>query len=80
MDIEFILLEFTVKNQSWLCICIYRLPSPNEKYFIDYLSKTLGQLTCQYDKTILFGNFNLMIDSKSLENFMNTFDLECLIK
>ena len=80
MDIELILLEFTVKNQRWLCVGIYRPPSQNEKYFIDHLSKTLGQLSRQYDKTVLIGDFNLTIDNKSLENFMTTFDLECLIK
>ena len=80
MDIELILLDFTVKNQRWLCVGIYRPPSQNEKYFIDYLSKTLGQFSCQYDKTMLIGDFNLSINNKSLENFMNTFDLECLIK
>ena len=80
MDIELILLEFTVKNQRWLCVGIYRPPSQNEKYFIDHLSKTLGQLSCQYDKTMLIGDFNLTIIYKSLENFMTTFDQECLIK
>ena len=77
---ELILLEFTVKNRTWLCVGIDRLPSQNEKYFIDHLSKTLGQLSRQYDKTVLIGDFNLTIDNKSLENFMTTFDLECLIQ
>ena len=80
MDIELILLEFTVKNQRWLCVGIYRPPSQNEKYFIDHLSKILGQLSCHYDKTMLIGDFNLTINNKSLENVMTTFDLECLIK
>ena len=57
MDIKLILLEFTVKNQRWLCVSLYRPPSQNEKYFIDHLSKTLGQLSCQYDKTVLIANF-----------------------
>ena len=78
--VELILLEFTVKNRRWLCIGIYRPPSQNEKYFIDHFSKTLGQLTCQYDKTMLIGDFNLTIGNKRLENFLSTFDLECLIK
>ena len=33
MDIELILLEFTVKNRRWLCIGIYRLPSIKRKVF-----------------------------------------------
>ena len=34
----------------------------------------------QYEKTMLIGDFNLTIDNKTFENFMSTFDLECLIK
>ena len=79
-DIEIILLDFTVKNRKWLCIGLYKPPSQSEKYFLDHLSKTLGQLTYQYDKTILIGDFNLTVENNNLENFMNTFDLECLIK
>ena len=80
MDFELILLELTVKNQRWLCAGTYRPSSQNEKYFIEHLSKAIGQLSCQYDKTMLIGDFNLTIDNNSLENFMTTFDLECLIK
>ena len=59
---------------------MYRPPSQNEKYFIEHLSKTLGQLSCQYDKTMLIGDFNLTINNKRLQNVTTTFDLECLIK
>ena len=51
-----------------------------KKYFIDHLSKALGQLTCQYDKTMSTGDFNLPIDNKSLKIFLSTLDLERLIK
>ena len=37
-------------------------------------------MSCQYDKIVLIGDFDLTIDNKSLENFMPTFDLECFIK
>ena len=66
-----------MENQKWLCIGLDKPPSQYEKY---HLSKTLGQLTCQYDKTILIGDFNLTVENNNLENFMRTFDLECLIK
>ena len=79
-DIELILLDFRVKNRKWLCIGLYKPPSQNEKYFLDHLSKTLGQLTCQYGKTILIGDFNLTAENNNHENFMSTFDLEYLIK
>ena len=63
--VPLILLEFTVKHRRCLCLGIYRPPSQNETYFIDHLSKSLDQLTCQYGKTMLLGNFNLTIDNKS---------------
>ena len=80
MGIELLLLKFTVKHQRWLWVGIYRPPYQNEKYFIDHLPKKLGLLTCQYDKTMLIGDFNVTIDNKSLEDFTSTFDLECLLR
>ena len=58
---------------------MYRPPSQIEKYFIEHLSKTLGQLSCQYDKTMLIGDFNLMVNNKRLQNVMTTFDYDSFI-
>ena len=58
---------------------MYRPPSPNEKYFIEHLSKTLGQLSCQYDKTMSIGDFNLTVNNKRLQNVMTTFDYDSFI-
>ena len=62
-----------------VCLYIYRPPSQNEKYIIDHLSKPSGQLSCQYDKNMLIGDFNLTINNKSLKNFKTTFNQESLI-
>ena len=51
-----------------------------KRIHLDYISKTLGHLTCQYDKTILIGDFDLSVESNYLENFMITFDSKYLIK
>ena len=58
---------------------MYRPPFQNEKYFIEHLSKTLGQLSCQYDKTMLIGDFNLTVNNKRLQNVMTTFDYDSFI-
>lgn len=60
-DNELILLYFTLKNQSCLCVGLYKLPSQIEKYFLNYLSKTLAQLTRQYEQIILIRDFNLAV-------------------
>lgn len=57
-DNELILLYFTLKNRSCLCVGLYKLPSQIEKYFLNYLSKTLAKLTRQYEQIILIRDFN----------------------
>ena len=37
-------------------------------------------MSCEYKNVLLIGDFNLTVENKNLEVFMNTLDLECLIK
>ena len=74
MYVVYIGVSVSVSVSVSVCVCWYIPPSQSERYFIDHLSKTLGQLPCKYDKTVLIGDFNLTIDNKSLEKFMTTFD------
>ena len=37
-------------------------------------------MSCEYENVMLIRDFNLTFENKNLEVFMNTFDLECLIK
>ena len=40
----------------------------------------MNRLTYQYENVMLIGDFNMAIENKNLEVFMNSFGLECLIK
>ena len=55
-------------------------PSQNKNNFLDNLSLAINRLTCQYEKFMLISDFNLTIENRNLEAFMNSFGLECLIK
>ena len=79
-DCEVTLIELSIKSWKWLCIGLYKPPSQNEKYFLDNLSLALTKMTCEYENVALIGDFNLTVENKNLEVFMNAFDLECLIK
>ena len=37
-------------------------------------------MSCEYENVMLIGDFNLTAENKNLETFVNTFDLESLIK
>ena len=78
-DIDIIMFEFLIKIRTWLYIDFYKLPSQNENYFLDVLSKVLSKLTCQYESVMLIGDFNLTVNNKNLGVFMNIFNLESLI-
>ena len=79
-DCEVTLIELSIKSRKWLCIGLYKPPSQNEKYFLDNLSLALTKMSCEYENVVLIGDFNLTVENKNLEVFMNAFDLECLIK
>ena len=48
--------------------------------FLDNLSLTINRLACQYENFMLIGNFNMTIENKNLDVFINSFGLECFIK
>ena len=77
---EVILIELSIKSWKWLCIGLYKPPSQNEKYFLDNQSLALTKVSCEYENVMLIGDFTLTVENKNLEVFMNTFDLECVIK
>ena len=51
MDTELILLEFTVKNQRWVCVGTYRPPSQNENILLTISQK--HQVNCLASMTKL---------------------------
>ena len=79
-DCEVTLIELSIKSRKWLCNDLYKLPSQNENYFLENLSLALTKMSCDYENVMLIEDFNLTVENKNLEVFMNTFDLECLIK
>ena len=79
-DCEATLMQLSIESQKWLCIGLYKPSSQSEKYFPDNLSLALSKISSEYKHVMLVGDFNLTVENKNLEVFVNTFDLECLIK
>ena len=79
-DCEIVLIEFSIKTSKWSCIGLYKPPSQNENNFLYNLTLLINKLTCQYENFILIGDFNMTIENKNLEIFMNLFGLKCLNK
>ena len=77
---EIVLMEFSIETRKWLFIGLYKPFSQNENNFLDNLSLIINRVTWQYKNFMLTGDFNMTIENKNLEVFMNSFGLECLIK
>lgn len=63
-DIELILLEFTVKDQEWLCTGAYKPPSRNKITWQSIMSADLPIWHNCFD-----GDFKLAVENNSLKNF-----------
>ena len=79
-ECEIVLMEFSIKTRKWLFIGLYKPFSQDENSFLDNLSLIINRVTWQYKNFMLTGDFNMTIENKNLEVFMNSFGLECLIK
>ena len=77
---EIVLMEFSIETRKWLFIGLYKPFPQNENNFLDNLSLIINRVTWQYKNFMLTGDFNMTIENKNLEVFMNSFGLECLIK
>ena len=73
-EVEPISVEFSLINRKW------NLPIKNEGVFLDDLGKELKNLAFCYDNFILLRDFNLTVENKNFNSFMNFFNLENLIK
>ena len=60
---KIVFIEFSIKIQKWICICLYKPPSHNDEYFPGNLSLSLNKLTCKYDNIMLMINFNLTVEN-----------------
>ena len=74
-DCEVTLIELSIKNGKWFGFGLQKPSSQNEKYFLDNLSLAQTKMSCEYENVMLIADFNLTVENKNLETFMNTFDL-----
>ena len=63
-----------------MIICLYKLPSLNNKYFCNSLSELLDFYSSIYDNKVVFDDFNLEISHPVMLSFMNNENFINLLK
>ena len=79
-ECEMISIDFSISNKKWLLLGIYNPPSQNEALFVEQIKLALNtySTTCEY--FLLLGDFNVTTKNSKLQDLMNAFCLENLIK
>ena len=61
-------------------VLVYKPQAQNATYFLNWLSQIIEFYSITYNKQVMIGNFNLTLNSKRMEEFMDLHSLINLIK
>ena len=79
-SIQAIPFELNLRKEKWLVISIYRPPSQDSEFFLNSLTIILDHFTKTYDNYLIMGDFNLEPHDKRLGYFLNSNNLNNLVK
>ena len=79
-DIKGIFIEINLRKCKWLLFATYHPPSQCDKYFFDYLSRSLDIYSALYDKFVLIGDFNAEESEDILASFLNCHNASNLVR
>ena len=77
-DIEVVTIEITTRKNKIVVPEIYKPPNLSETDFATSFETIISNLSNQYEKLILIGDFNMSTSNPILSQFLNTFALSPL--
>ena len=79
-ECEIISIDFSIANKKWLLLGIYNPPSQNEALLVEQIKRALNTHSTTYGNFLLLGDFNMTTENSKLQDLMDAFCLESLIK
>ena len=79
-EYEIISLDFSISNKKWLLLSIYNPRSQNEASFVEQIKLTLNTYSTSYENFLLIVDFNMTTENSKLQDLMDAFCLDNLIK
>ena len=61
-------------------VSVYKPPTQDATYFLNWLSQVIDFYNVTYEKQVLIGGFNVTPDNKSMREFVDLYNLINLIK
>ena len=77
---EINLFEINLRKEKWLVISVYRLPSQNNEFFLNFFTNVIDHFMKLFDNYIIIGDFNLEPSNTTLKHFLDSNGLYNLIK
>ena len=77
---ELISVDFSISSKNWLLLGIYNPSSQNETLFVEQIKLDLNTYNTSYENFLLLGDFNRTTENSKLQDLMDPFCLENLIK
>ena len=78
-ECEIISIDLSISNKKWLLLGIYNSPTQNEALFVEHIKLALKTYSMSH-KNLLLGDFNMTTENSKLQDLMDAFCLENLIK
>ena len=79
-ECEIISIDFSISNKTCLLLGIYNPPSQNETSFVEQIKLAFNTCSTSYENFLLLGDFNMTTENSKLQDLMDAFCLENLIK
>ena len=79
-ECEIISIDFSISNKKWLLLGIYNAPSQTEALLVEQIKLALNTYSTTYKNFLLLGDFNMITENSKLQDLMDAFCLENLIK
>ena len=76
---EVVSIEINLRKEKILIIGLYKPPSQCRIEFLLNLKNGILPIIQNYDKIIIFGDFNMTVENSDLSSFMDIFELDSLI-
>ena len=79
-SIQAVPFETNLRKEKWLVISVYRPPSQNSEFFLNFLTSIIDHFTKLFDNYIIIGDFNLEPSNTTVKHFLDSNRLHNLIK
>ena len=78
--IESFYVELNLRNNKWLVNCSYNPHRSSISTHLDKLSESLDLFSSDYEKTVLFGDFNVTDDENHMKSFCENYCLTNIVR